>query len=147
MAETLFQRSSGPAGAPALMLGGSLGTNLDMWRPQLPALSERLRVVRFDHRGHGGSPVPRGPYTLDELGTDVLALVDRLGLQRASYCGLSLGGMVGMWLAAHAPERIERLVLVCTAAHLPPAEGWLTRAEQVRGGSEPPPMSVLVIHA
>ncbi|GAA2613321.1 3-oxoadipate enol-lactonase [Dactylosporangium fulvum] len=133
-ATTLFQRTSGRLGAPTLLLGGSLGSNLDMWRPQLPAFAERLRVVRFDHRGHGGSPVPPGPYRIEDLGRDVLALLDRLGIERASYCGLSLGGMVGMWLAAHAPERIERLVLICTAAHLPPADGWLARAEQVRTG-------------
>lgn len=130
-ATTLFQRTSGPAGAPVLLLGGSLGSNLDMWRPQLPALAD-LRVVRFDHRGHGASPAPPGPYRIEELGRDVLALLDRLSIARASYCGLSLGGMVGMWLAANAPERIERLVLICTAAHLPPADGWAARAEQVR---------------
>jgi 3-oxoadipate enol-lactonase len=133
-ATTLFQRTSGPLGAPTLLLGGSLGSNLDMWRPQLAALTQRLRVVRFDHRGHGGSPAPAGPYSIEALGRDVLALLDRLGIERASYCGLSLGGMVGMWLAAHAPERIDRLVLICTAAHLPPAEGWLARAGQVRTG-------------
>lgn len=130
-ATTLFQRTSGPPGAPVLLLGGSLGSNLDMWRPQLPALAD-LRVVRFDHRGHGASPAPPGPYRIDDLGRDVLALLDRLGIARASYCGLSLGGMVGMWLAANAPDRIERLVLICTAAHLPPADGWAARAEQVR---------------
>ncbi|WP_238016418.1 3-oxoadipate enol-lactonase [Dactylosporangium sp. AC04546] len=131
-ATTLFQRTSGPLGAPTLLLGGSLGSNLDMWRPQLAAFGDQLRVVRFDHRGHGGSPVPPGPYSIEELGRDVLALLDRLGIERASYCGLSLGGMVGMWLAAHAPERIDKLVLICTAAHLPPAESWRARAEQVR---------------
>jgi 3-oxoadipate enol-lactonase len=129
---TLFQRTTGPLGAPFLLLGGSLGSNLDMWRPQLPRFGDRLRVVRFDHRGHGGSPVPPGPYRIEDLGRDVLALLDRLGIERASYCGLSLGGMVGMWLAANAPDRIERLVLICTSAHLPPAEGWLGRAAQVR---------------
>jgi 3-oxoadipate enol-lactonase len=122
----------GAADAPVLLLGGSLGTNRDMWLPQLAALRRRFRVLRFDHRGHGRSPVPPGPYTIDDLGTDVLALLDRQGMERVSYCGLSLGGMVGMWLAAHAPERIERLGLLCTAAHLPPAEGWLDRAAQVR---------------
>ena len=130
-ATTLFQRTSGPPGAPVLLLGGSLGSNLDMWRPQLPALAD-LRVVRFDHRGHGASPAPPGPYRLEDLGRDVLALLDRLGIAKASYCGLSLGGMVGMWLAANAPDRIEKLVLICTAAHLPPADGWAVRAEQVR---------------
>jgi len=118
-------------GAPLLM-GGSLGTTLAMWDPQLGALSERLRVVRFDHRGHGGSPVPPAPYELADLGRDVLALIDRLGLERACYCGISIGGMVGMWLAAHAPERIDRLVLICTAAYLPPASAWAERAAAVR---------------
>ncbi|WP_433204932.1 3-oxoadipate enol-lactonase [Dactylosporangium sp. CS-047395] len=143
-ATTLFQRTAGPLGAPFLLLGGSLGSNLDMWRPQLTRFGARLRVVRFDHRGHGGSPVPAGPYAIEELGRDVLALLDRLGIERASYCGLSLGGMVGMWLAAHAPERIERLVLICTSAHLPPADGWLERAHQVRtGGMQPVADAVL----
>ena len=142
-ATTLFQRTTGPLGARTLLLGGSLGSNLDMWRPQLPALTDAtqpagpLRVVRFDHRGHGGSPAPTGPYTIEELGRDTLALLDRLGIERASYCGLSLGGMVGMWLAANAPDRIDRLVLICTAAHLPPAGSWLARAEQVRTGGMP----------
>lgn len=131
-ATTLFQRTTGPLGAPFLLLGGSLGSSLEMWRPQLPLFGDSLRVVRFDHRGHGGSPVPPGPYRIDELGRDVLALLDRLGIEKASYCGLGLGGMVGMWLAANAAERIERLVLICAAAHLPPAERWLARARQVR---------------
>jgi 3-oxoadipate enol-lactonase len=115
-----------------LLLGGSLGTTLSMWDPVLPALAAACRVIRFDTRGHGGSPVPAGPYGIDELGGDVLALMDRLGLERASYCGLSIGGMVGQWLAIHAPERIDRLVLLCTSAHLPPAEGWHDRAATVR---------------
>jgi 3-oxoadipate enol-lactonase len=129
---TLYQRTSGPPGAPTLMLAGSLGSNLDMWRPMLPVLGDGLRVIRFDHRGHGASPTPPGRPTMDDLGADVLALMDRLSLERVSFCGLSLGGMVGMWLAAHAPERIERLVLICTSPHLPPAESWRDRAEQVR---------------
>ena len=120
--------------APVLLLGGSLGSTVDMWLPQVPRLSRRMRVVRFDHRGHGGSPVPPGPYELDDLGRDVLELLDHLGVRRAHYAGLSLGGMVGMWLAAHAPGRVDRLALLCTAAHLPPAQGWLDRAAEVRAG-------------
>ncbi|WP_432844064.1 3-oxoadipate enol-lactonase [Dactylosporangium sp. CA-092794] len=135
---TLFQRTTGPLGAPFLLLGGSLGSNLDMWRPQLPRFGDGLRVVRFDHRGHGGSPVPPGPYSIEDLGRDTLALLDRLGIEKASYCGLSLGGMVGIWLAAHAPERVERLVLICTSAYLPPADSWLARARQVRAGGMAP---------
>jgi 3-oxoadipate enol-lactonase len=129
--------SSGPGDAPVLLLGGSLGTTLDMWDPQVPALSATRRVIRFEHRGHGGSPVPTGPYTIDELGADVLTLLDRLDLPRVSYCGLSIGGMVGQWLAIHAPERIDRLILLCTSAYLPPAEGWHARAVAVREAGTP----------
>jgi 3-oxoadipate enol-lactonase len=105
-----------------------------MWDPQVSALSARFRLVRYDRRGHGRSPVPDGPYSLDDLGGDVLDLLDELGLDRVSFCGLSIGGMVGMWLAVNAPERIDRLVLCCTACALPPREHWLKRAEIVRGG-------------
>lgn len=122
------------AEAPVLLLGPSLGSTTAMWAPQVPVLARHLRVVRFDHRGHGRSPVPPGPYTVADLGRDVLELMDRLGIARAHYAGLSLGGMVGMWLAAHAPDRIDRLALLCTAAHLPPAQGWLDRAAAVRAG-------------
>jgi 3-oxoadipate enol-lactonase len=129
--------SSGSGDAPVLELGGSLGTTLDMWDPQVPALSATRRVIRFEHRGHGGSPVPTGPYTIDELGADVLTLLDRLDLPRVSYCGLSIGGMVGQWLAINAPERIDRLILLCTSAYLPPAEGWHARAAAVREAGTP----------
>ena len=111
MSETvaLHHRIDGPEGAPVVVLGSSIGTSGAMWEPQVAALSRRYRVVRYDHRGHGGSPVPAGPYSLDDLGRDVLALLDRLGLERVAYGGLSLGGMVGMWLGIHAPERISSL--------------------------------------
>jgi 3-oxoadipate enol-lactonase len=128
---------AGPADAPALLMGGSLGTTLAMWDPQIPALAPKHRVVRFDHRGHGGSPVPRGPYTLDDLGGDVVALMDRVGLERASYCGLSIGGMVGQWLAINAPARLDQLILICTAAYLPPASNWRERAAAVRSAGTP----------
>lgn len=127
---TLNHDLTGPDGAPVLLMGPSLGTNLRMWDSQL-ALADRLRLLRFDHRGHGASPVPPGPYELADLGRDVLGLMDRLRLERASYCGLSLGGMVGMWLAAHAPERVDELVLMCTSAHMPPASAWRERAASV----------------
>ena len=121
----------GPADAPILLLGSSIGTSTRLWAPQVTALAERFRVVRYDHRGHGRSPVPRGPYTLNDLGGDVLALLDRLGAARASLAGVSLGGMVSMWVAAHAPERVDRLALVCTAARLAP-DLWAERAATVR---------------
>jgi 3-oxoadipate enol-lactonase len=122
----------GPRAGPPMLLGPSLGTTVDLWRPQLPALTERYRVIRYDHRGHGGSPVPPGPYRLDDLGGDVLALLDRLGVARAHIGGVSLAAMVGMWLAAHAPDRVDRLVLICTSPRIEPASMWRERAETVR---------------
>src|SRR5207302_2702861 len=115
-----------------LVLCNSLGTTIDLWDDQLPALGARFRVLRFDLRGHGRSPVPPGPYTIDDLGGDLLALLDGLCLERVSVCGVSIGGMTGMWLASRAPERVERLVLCCTSAHLPPRAQWLERASLVR---------------
>jgi 3-oxoadipate enol-lactonase len=122
----------GPEGAPTVVLSNSLGSTPAMWDPQLPTLLEHLRVVRYDHRGHGRSPVPPPPYELADLGADAIAMLDRLGLERAHWCGLSLGGMVGMWMAINAPERIDRLVLCCTSAKLGPPEMWADRATTVR---------------
>src|SRR5262245_64752543 len=98
---------------PTLLLGPSLGSTTAMWEPQVAPLAERFRVVRYDHRGHGHSPVPDEPYELADLGGDVLALLDTLGVERAHVAGLSLGGMVAMWLGVNAPERVERLALLC----------------------------------
>jgi 3-oxoadipate enol-lactonase len=111
-----------------------------MWDGQLP-LAEQLRLVRFDHRGHGRSPIPPGPYQIEDLARDALGLIDHLGLERVHYCGLSLGGMVGMWLAANAPQRIDRLILLCTAAYMPPASMWQERARTVRGAESVEPIS------
>jgi 3-oxoadipate enol-lactonase len=131
-AVALHHLRSGAEDAPVLALGSSLGTTLAMWDPVRGRLERRHSLLRFDHRGHGGSPLPSGRSDIADLGGDVLALLDRLGLERVSYAGVSLGGMVGMWLAAHAPERIDRLVCLCTAAHLPPPEAWQERAATVR---------------
>jgi 3-oxoadipate enol-lactonase len=122
----------GPPDAPALVLINSLGSTLAMWEPQIEELAARFRVVRFDLRGHGRSPVPPGPYALSDLGGDVIALLDRLEIERAHLCGVSLGGMIAMWLGIHAPERVDRLVLCCTSANLGPPEGWAQRARLVR---------------
>jgi len=122
----------GAAGAPVLVLGNSLGTTRDLWQPQLAALGAQFRLLRYEHRGHGGSPAPPGPYTIAGLGADVLALLDGFGIETAYYCGVSLGGMVGMWLAANAPSRIGALALCCTSARLPPAQLWTDRAALVR---------------
>lgn len=135
----------GPPGAPVLLFGGSLGTTLEMWQPQLRALRGRVRAIAFDHRGHGRSPVPPGPYSIDQMGADVLALADRLGVERFSYCGLSIGGMVGIWLAEHAAQRVEALVAICTTAHLPPASNWLERAAAVRSAGSPEAVADAVV--
>jgi 3-oxoadipate enol-lactonase len=119
-------------GAPLVLLN-SLGTNLGMWDDQAGPLAERFRLVRYDQRGHGDSPVPPGPYSLADLGADLIDLLDRLALERVSLCGLSLGGMTAMWVASEVPERIERLVLCCTSALLGPASDWQQRARTVRG--------------
>lgn len=124
----------GPADAPVLVLGSSLGTSGAMWQPQVAALTRHFRVVRYDHLGHGDSDVPAGPYTIADLGNAVLGLLDDLGVRRVSYAGISLGGMVGMWLAAYAPARVDRLVLLCTSAQLGPVRGWRDRAAATRAG-------------
>jgi 3-oxoadipate enol-lactonase / 4-carboxymuconolactone decarboxylase len=130
----LHHRLDGPPDAPVVLLSNSLGTALEMWDGQVPAMAAHFRVLRYDQRGHGRSPTPGGPYSIDDLGGDALALLDSLGLERVSVCGVSLGGMTGMWLAIHARERVERLALCCTSAHLPPAETWTERAAAVRAG-------------
>jgi 3-oxoadipate enol-lactonase len=128
----------GPEDAPVLVLSNSLGTSLEMWDDQAPVLRGRFRLLRYDTRGHGGSPAPPGPYAIEDLGLDVIRLLDRLGIERASFCGLSVGGMTGMWLAAEAPERVERLVLLCTSALLGPKSVWDERIATATGGAWPP---------
>jgi 3-oxoadipate enol-lactonase / 4-carboxymuconolactone decarboxylase len=125
-------RVQGEPRDPPLVLANSLGADMSMWNPQAPALAQRFRLVRYDHRGQGASPVPPGPYEIADLGRDVIALLDRLELERVSFCGVSIGGMTGIWLAAHAPERIERLVVCCGSAYMPPASRWHERASAVR---------------
>ena len=96
---------TGPEDAPPLVLSNSLGATLAMWDPQADALAEHFRLIRYDTRGHGGSDIPPGPYSIDDVGSDVVELLDHLGIERAHFAGLSLGGMTGMWLGANAPER------------------------------------------
>ncbi len=123
---------TGPPGAPVLVLGNSLGTSAAVWERQVGELSKSFRLLRYELPGHGGSAAAAGPYTIADLGAGVLALLDTVDVARAGYCGISLGGMIGMWLAAHAPGRVAALGLVCTSAYLPPAEGWHSRATRVR---------------
>ncbi|MEP6641472.1 MAG: 3-oxoadipate enol-lactonase, partial [Gaiellales bacterium] len=123
----------GPASGAPVVLSNSLGTTMRMWDPQAAALARTRLVLRYDTRGHGHSPVPPPPYDLPDLGRDVIALLDWHDIERASLCGVSLGGMVSMWLAAHAPERVERLLLCSTSALFGPPELWAERAALVRG--------------
>jgi 3-oxoadipate enol-lactonase len=127
-------RVDGAQDAPVLVLSNSLGTDLSMWDAQIPELSARFRVVRYDTRGHGASPVTPGPYTIGQLGRDVLMLLDALKIRRAHFCGLSMGGAIGMWLGAQAPDRIGRLVVANTAAKIGTPEMWNQRIDGVRKG-------------
>lgn len=128
----LDYRLHGRGGAPALVLANSLGTRQQLWSRQLPELTERFRVLTYDHPGHGASELAEAPSTVEAFAHGLLELLDGLALERVSICGTSLGGMVGMALALEAPERVERLVLACTSAYLGPPDGWAERARIVR---------------
>jgi 3-oxoadipate enol-lactonase len=130
----LHYRIDGEAASPPLLLSNSLGTSLAMWEPQMSALAARFRVVRYDSRGHGQSEVTPGPYTIDQLAKDALALLDALSIARAHVCGLSMGGGVAMWLGIHAPDRVDRLVLANTGAKIGTPDMWNARIDAVRGG-------------
>ena len=135
-------QEGGPPGGSvtALVLSNSIGTTQAMWDAQAEALAGDFDIIRYDHRGHGSSPVPRGPYSLADLGGDVLVLLDERGIERTHFCGLSLGGMVGMWLAEYAPERIDRLVLCCTATHMD-AGIWAERIASARKAGRVEPLA------
>src|SRR6266536_2835249 len=122
----------GPRQAPLLVLAGGLGTTTAMWDPQVGPLASRFRVLRHDLPGHGASPPPDGPVSVSGIGAAVLALLDVVGADRAAFCGLSVGGMVGMWLGAEAPDRVDRVVLACTGASLGSAAAYAERAALVR---------------
>jgi 3-oxoadipate enol-lactonase len=123
---------SGKAGGPPLVLANSLGSSMRMWEKVLPALEERFRVVRFDMRGHGESSVPQGPYSIEQLGEDLISLMDAVGVSRAHVCGLSLGGLVAMWVGIHRADRVSRIVLANTAARIGTRDGWEQRILAVR---------------
>lgn len=127
----LNYRLDGDEGRPVLVMSNSLGTALEMWDPQVPALSEHFRILRYDKRGHGRSEVPPGPYSFEMLAGDVLVLMDGLGIERASFCGLSMGGMTGQWLGANAGARFDSLVLANTSSHMGPAAPWDERIAAV----------------
>jgi len=128
----LFYRWDGPERAPVIVFSHSLGTNHDMWAAQIEAFSKDFRLLRYDTRGQGQSSVTPGPYTIEKLGEDVLQLLDALKLDRVHFCGLSMGGVIGMWLGVYAADRINRLVLCNTAAKIGAADTWNARIEMVR---------------
>src|SRR4051794_25753250 len=125
-------RQDGPAGAPPLLLLHSLGTSLHVWDPVVPALSAAFRVIRPDNRGHGGTTVMPGPYSIEQLGADALGVLQALGIERAHVVGLSIGGLIAQELANQAPDRLLSLVLMDTALKIPPANLWHERAAVVR---------------
>jgi 3-oxoadipate enol-lactonase len=118
--------------APALMLSNSLGTNLHMWDDQAVELAKHFRLIRYDRRGHGRSSVPPGPYSMERFGRDVVAILDKLGVERTNWCGLSMGGMVGQWLGANAPRRVNKLILSNTASYYSDKGPWAERIALVR---------------
>lgn len=124
---------------PALVLSSSLGTDRRMWDPLVPLLEPHFELLAYDMRGHGSAPSPPGPYEIADLAGDVLALLDERGVERAHWAGVSIGGMIGMWTAAHSPDRIDRLVVCCSSPHMPPPEAWEERIATVlaAGSTEP----------
>ena len=130
----LHYRIDGDKDLPPLVLSNSLGASLDMWEPQMAPLAGRYRIVRYDSRGHGRSEATPGPYSIGQLASDVVGLLDALAIRQAHFCGLSMGGMAGMWLGVNAPERIGRLVLANTAAKIGTPEMWNARIDAVRKG-------------
>ena len=126
----------GDADAPALILSNSLGTTLEMWDPQVDAFAQHHRLIRYDSRGHGGSPVTPGPYSFADLGQDVLAVLDALGIKWAAFCGISMGGHTGLWLGIHAGSRFDAIAVCNSAAKIGTPQGWYERAAMVREGGK-----------
>jgi len=129
---TIHVEIEGSESAPTLMLSNSLGTDLSMWDLQAPAFAEKFRLIRYDRRGHGQSGAPKGPYSMERLGRDVLAILDALKIEKTHWCGLSIGGMVGQWLGAYAPERMDRMILSNTACYYADKEMWNGRIRLLR---------------
>jgi 3-oxoadipate enol-lactonase len=128
----LFYVAEGPAEAPTLLLSNALGTTSALWDAQLPTLRRSFRVIRYDTRGHGRSAAPTGPYALERLGQDALAVLDAAGAGRSHVCGISLGGLTALWLGIYAPERVGRLVIANSAARIGTAALWQERMRDAR---------------
>ncbi|WP_180083901.1 3-oxoadipate enol-lactonase [Acinetobacter sp. YH12157] len=122
----------GDATKPALVFSNSLGTNFKMWQPQIDHFQQDFFVICYDTRGHGASSAPQGPYTLDQLGQDVVNLLDHLNIEKAAFCGISMGGLTGQWLAINKPERFSHVVVCNTAAKIGQEQAWQDRAALVR---------------
>ena len=118
-----------------------------MWDGQVAPFTKSFRLVRFDRRGHGKSGVPQGPYTMERLGRDVLAIMDGLGIKKANWCGLSMGGMEGMWLGAHAGNRFDKIILSNTSSHYPDKTMWHTRMDAVSKAGSVAGIADMVINA
>jgi 3-oxoadipate enol-lactonase len=148
-AQQLVSSIEGPRDAPVLVLGNPIGTTRDIWSHQVPVLSRYFRLVRYEPRGHGApdaqSPAQKGPYTIAELGADVLLTLNGYGIERFAFAGVSLGGMTGIWLAANAPERVTSLAVCCAAlTPMPDAKTWHDRAALVRAQGMAPLADIVV---
>jgi 3-oxoadipate enol-lactonase len=122
----------GPVNGPGLMPSNSMGRTMEMWEPQVTEFAQRFRVVRYDRRGHGTSGVPDGPYSIEQLGRDVLAILDHLKPARVNWCGISIGGIVWQWLGARAPEHLDRIILSNTSSYFRDPSNWLDRINDVQ---------------
>ncbi|WP_179997343.1 3-oxoadipate enol-lactonase [Acinetobacter sp. YH16050] len=122
----------GDATKPALIFSNSLGTNFKMWQAQIDFFQQDFFVICYDTRGHGASSAPQGPYSIDQLGQDVVNLLDHLNVEKAAFCGISMGGLTGQWLAIHRPERFNQVVVCNTAAKIGQEQAWNDRAALVR---------------
>ena len=130
----IFYRLEGKDGLPVIVLSHSIGTDHEMWAPQVPDVTEYFQVLRYDTRGHGASDSPSGEYSIEQLGRDALALVDALKIPKFAFCGLSMGGAIGQWLVLHAPERVTQLILANTSPRFGTPEHWNSRIQAVRQG-------------
>ena len=135
---SIHYERSGVSGAQTLILSTSLGATMEMWEPQRPVFEQHYDLLRYDMRGHGTSSVPPGPYSVAQLAQDVLALVDFLHLNKPVFCGLSVGGAIGQWLAIHAPQKFEAFILANTAAKIGTLDGWRQRIDAVQDGGIAP---------
>src|SRR5579862_2092402 len=133
----IFYRLDGNEGLPVLVLSHSIGTDHAMWEPQVQDLLPHFQVLRFDTRGHGASEAPGGDYSVEQLGRDVLDLLDALKIRKFAFCGLSLGGAIGQWLALHVADRMTALVLANTSPRFGTPDNWNNRIQLVqKGGME-----------